>query len=231
MFITLDNMENQEKYEIVKKVLKEFTFQLRTVDILKQVYTYYISDFNQLIGANCKSRANLNFEDLKQQIRRKILSDRNNYWHLKDSEIKIVEEIFQKDEEAILFKDYIDKLFISDLNTQIKEMEAIKKEESNKEDERLNKILYPKSDILLEPVKIILQNNREFPYKSDKIKSLLLIELNTEQIFAILSGYEKWSSPRGYIEKFRQERLNQIKEKKLKVYSLEDSIFIIKSKK
>lgn len=224
-------MEIEEKYNIVRKVLKEFIFQLRTIDILKQVYTYYISDLSQVMGTNSKHKTDLDFEGLKQQIRRKILSDRNNYWHLKDSEIKIVEEIFQKDKEVNLFENYINELLSTDLDAQIKEMETLKKEEDNKEDARLKKILIPKEDLLLEAVKIILQNNREFPYKSDKIKALLSIELNTEQIFAILNGYEKWLSPRGYIEKFKQERLTLIKEKKLKIYSLEDSILIIKSKK
>lgn len=224
-------MEIKEKYNIVKKVLKEFIFQLRTIDILKQIYTYYISDLSQVMGANSKHKTDLNFEGLKQQIRRKILSDRNNYWNLKDSEIKIVEEIFQKDKEVNSFKNYINELLSTDLGAQIKEMEILKKEEDNKEDARLKKILIPKEDLLLEAVKIILQNNREFPYKSDKIKALLSIELNTEQIFAILNGYERWLSPRGYIEKFKQERLTLIKEKKLKIYSLEDSILIIKSKK
>ena len=88
----------------------------------------------------------------------------------------------------------------------------------------MSKILYPKSDLLLIPVKNILKDNIEYKYKSDKVKAFLDIALNSDQIFAILSHYEDFTVTRSYIEKFRIERQSLITENKLKTYPQEESV-------
>ena len=98
------------------------------------------------------------------------------------------------------------------------------KQKQNIEDEFLSKILYPKSDLLLIPVKNILKDNIEYKYKSDKVKAFLDIALNSDQIFAILSHYEDFTVTRSYIEKFRIERQSLITENKLKTYPQEESV-------
>ena len=39
--------------------------------------------------------------------------------------------------------------------------------EKSEEENRIKKILYPKEGLLFEAVKKIIENNREFPYKSE----------------------------------------------------------------
>ena len=63
-------------------------------------------------------KIDLNFDSIKLQIKRKILSQKNNYWNIKDSEIKIVEDL--KDEEFDIFKIFINKCLKENLDSQIK---------------------------------------------------------------------------------------------------------------
>ncbi|QIG64919.1 hypothetical protein SJC03_245 [Bacteroides phage SJC03] len=213
-----------EKKTIVENVLNTFIFRIKVSPILLTVYKYYVSDQSQMSDGN-RVKIDLNFDSIKLQIKRKILSQKNNYWNIKDSEVKIVEDL--KDEEFDTFKNFINKCLKENLDSQIKEMEMKEEAEKSEEENRIKKILYPKEDLLFEAVKKIIENNREFPYKSDKIKAFLSIALNTEQIYAILAGYENLVSQMGYIEKFRQERINQISEGKIKVYPQEESVRII----
>ena len=218
------NAYMDEKKTIVESVLNTFIFRIKVSPILLTVYKYYVSDQSQMSDGN-RVKIDLNFDSIKLQIKRKILSQKNNYWNIKDSEIKIVEDL--KDEELDSFKNFINKCLNENLDSQIKEMEMKEEAEKSEEENRIKKILYPKEDLLFEAVKKIIENNREFPYKSDKIKAFLSIALNTEQIYAILAGYENLVSQMGYIEKFRQERTNQISEGKIKVYPQEESVKII----
>lgn len=212
-----------EEIIIVKNVLKNFITKIRTYALFNQIYTYYVSDYSQM-NAKDVIKIEFNYESLYIQLKRKILSQRNYYWEIKDSEIALVEKIVETKEFEIQFKEYIDKLFKEDTKELLKEVEETEKAIKDADEERLKKILSPKEDILLVPVKKIIQDNREFPYKSDKIKYLLMLKLTTDQIFAILQGYEKWISPRSYIEKYNVERQEAIKEKKIIEYPIEEEI-------
>lgn len=212
----------QEQKEIIEGILSKFVFKIRSSHILNIVFTYYVSDMSQQLESN-RVRIKVCYEHIKLQIQRKILSKDNNYWGFKDSEIKVVEECVNNKEFDSLFKSYVEQLIASDINVQIQKMEEEEKQEKNEEEERLKKILFPKEELLLKPVQHIINNNREFGCKLDKIKAMLSLMLNTDQIFTILSGYEPWFSQRSYVEKFRQERINQISEGKIKVYSQEEA--------
>lgn len=214
---------NSEQVNIVKDILHSFIFKIRIPSVLNFVYKYYISDNSQLNEGN-RVKIDLDFKSIKLQINRNILSQRNNYWNLNDSGISLLEQ-----NQYILdeLKEYIETLLESDLEKQLKEIEKREQEEENKEDEKLLSILSPK-EILLPIVKKILKDSREYPYKSDKIKILLAVHLNVDQIYAILANYEKFAATRSYIDKYRQERVDLISEGKLKNIPLEDMIKILK---
>ena len=88
-----------EKKTIVESVLNTFIFRIKVSPILLTVYQYYVSDQSQMSDGN-RVKIDLNFDSIKLQIKRKILSQKNNYWNIKDSEVKIVEDL--KDEGYLL---------------------------------------------------------------------------------------------------------------------------------
>ena len=213
---------NQQEEQIIKGVLKYFIYHLRISDVCNKVFTYYTSDFSQRLN---RIKIYHDFESVELQIKRKILTANSvPYWNgLKTSDIKVIEDFASKNGLSY-FKDYINSLFKYKLEDFKKEQEEETKQKQNIEDEFLSKILYPKSNLLLIPVKNILKDNIEYKYKSDKVKAFLDIALNSDQIFAILSHYEDFTVTRSYIEKFRIERQSLITENKLKTYPQEESV-------
>ena len=105
-----------------------------------------------------------------------------------------------------------------------KEQEKKEQEAKEKDEAKLRDILKNNYDLYKEVVTLILNDNSEYPYKSDKIKVLLELELDVETIFLLLQTKEKWTSPRGYINKYYEERKEGIKARKIAVYELGSTI-------
>lgn len=204
----------------IKNILKVFVVKIKSFDILGLVYKYYISDYNQ-INNKCNE---MSYDFLIKQLNRKILSEKNDYWELKLSDIKLVEDnlniLNTKD-----IKSYIDYLFNSmNISEELRKIDIQDKNVEEKKSNKIKDILSPRDNILLKPVEKIINNNREWPYKSDKIKSLLNLTLSIDQIFNILFDYESLRAQRSYIEKYDKERKENIDNGKIKIYPLEDRI-------
>lgn len=204
---------------ICKEVLSDFIYKIRMENsIYKIVYTYYISDYSQMMQGNIV-KIGQNFESLKTQIKRKILTERNNYWALDIEKAKIVEDLaINHEKEFDSLKSLINSSFISDMKSQQREMEKKEQDLKNKEFNRLEEILKDKYEVYGKACYKIIHDEREFAYKSDKIKIFLEIGLDVDTIFYILSEYKKWVSPRSYIDKYNKERHQAILEGKKKRY-------------
>lgn len=215
--------EQEEKS--IKSTLKKFVFSLRNSTVTYKVFKYYTQTFEERLS---KSRAKIefDFEGIELQIKRKILSSHSSdpYWsNIKTSEVSLLES-FVSVNGLSSFKDYINELLKYNISDFKKEQKEEQKELESLEDKNLIKFLAPKEDLLLIPVKNILKNNIEFKYKSDKVKALLDIQLNSDQIFGILSNYEDFVVTRSYIEKFKAERQQMIIENKIKSYPQEEAV-------
>lgn len=218
------NLTEQER-ESIKNTLKSFIYTIRKSDVCYKVYKYYTSDFSQRLSKDRKN-IDLNFESIQTQIERKILSNKNGepyFDSIKISDIKIIEEYTSKNGLGE-FKEYIEYLLNHKLSDFEKEQKQKEKEENDKEDEFLSNILFPKSDLLLIPVKNILQSKREYIYKNEKIKAFLDIQLNNTQIFNIMNNYETLKVTNSYIEKFRVERQALLVENKIQSFPQEIAV-------
>lgn len=212
-----------EKEEIIKRVLERFITKIRNQDILSTVYKYYVSDYAQL---NERNRINIefNFECVNLQIKRRILTEKNNYWNILPSELKVVEDFVAKEGGIEYFKEFVENLLQVDINLLRKK---IKDEEKSKEDENnaaIKKILGECAQQFFEAVKRTLVDRRNFPYKGDVIKALLSLYLNNEQILYLMNRDEKLVVQPSYIEKYKKERAQGVLEGKIKTYPKEEIV-------
>lgn len=220
----------EEQISVCKEILKNFIYKIRISNIKQLVFHYYndseMGKFKTYPVGTPEYYKSFNYERTKGQIKKKILSARNNYWSLDESKLKIVENfcINSPKEFDKLFKEYIENLWTCSLKEQTKEFEKKEREIKEKENAQLKDILKDKFDLYKEVVTLILNDTSEYPYKSDKIKVLLEIELDVETIFMLLQTREKWISPRGYINKYAEERKEGIKQRKIVVYELNSTI-------
>lgn len=222
-------MFTEEEGKKIQFVLNEVIYQIRSSQIMMQIFTYYVSDLDQMLVKN-RVKIELNFEGLKTQIKRKILSQRNNYWGLNDEDIKIVEKACE-DSSIDQFKDFINGCLKSNLAEKEAEREYLVKQKDEKEKDFIKSILKDKYDLLGEAVLHIIKENRAFPYKSDKIKGFLELEFNPETIFLLMNSYPKLASPIGYINKYKEEREELIKSRKIPLRTIECAIDFIKRQK
>lgn len=216
----------EEKISICKEILKNFIYKIRTNEICQLVFHYYTdsdrNDKNYPINTLEYSQS-FNFDKVKKQIRKKILSVRNNYWNLDENKIKLVENIcINNSEEFEFLKEYIEDLWTSPLEEQIKEFEKKEKEIKEKEKASLKIALGDKYDTYEKIVTLILKDKIEYPYKSDKIKVLSEINLDIDTIFKVLQLKEKNLS-RSYVEKYNKEKIEEIKQRKV-IYELNSVI-------
>lgn len=223
---------SDEQISICKEVLKKFIYRVRIGGVTQMVFHYY-SDSVEDDG--CKTYkvdtpeyyASFNYARTKRQIKKKILSNRNNYWHIEEGKIKIIENfcISHPNEFDNYFKHYIENLWTCSLKEQTAEFEKEKKELEEKNNYLLKIALgEDKYEKYSKVVNLILNDITDYPYKSDKIKVLLELELDIDTIFRILQTNEKWKSPRSYVEKYYKERQEGIKQRKITVYELNSTI-------
>lgn len=205
-----------EQKNIVKEVLRKIIFQIRTNSVFNLVFTYYVSDYVQMMHEN-KIKINYDFKSIKLQIQRKILTQRNNYWDLEESKIKLVEDLaIYHEEEFNQFEDFVTNLFASNINLEKKAMEQEEIDAKMRLMKKIREILKEKADTCDEVCYKIIKDEREYPCKSDKIKILLDVGLSVDIIFMLLMECEKWRAQRGYIEKYRKERYEAMLEGKKK---------------
>lgn len=223
----------KEQIDVCKEVLKKFIYEIRTNEICELTFHYYSDNLN---NSDCKFypfdsieyKNSFDYNRTKKQISKKILTNKDSsiFWNLSEKDAKLLENFcinYPKDFDN-LFKEYIDFLWKCDLKNQIKEFEQKEKEEKEKDIIFLKEILKEKYDVYSEIVNLILKDTVHYPYKSDKIKVLLELELNTDIIFDILQSKENLKSPKGYIEKYYKERQEGIKQNKITVYEF-NSVF------
>lgn len=222
---------SDEQISICKEVLKKFIYKIKISGVCQLIFHYYNDSYDTDGFKTYKVDSpeyyqSFNFERTKRQIKKKILTKNNNYWRLEESKIKLLEDfcINNSKEFDNLFKNFIEYLWKMSLDKQKKEFEKELNEIKEKENSVLKTILKEKYDSLQEVIVLILEDTLEYPYKSDKIKILLELELDVETIYLILQTKEKWASPRGYINKYFEERKEGIKQKKIVVYELESTI-------
>lgn len=220
----------EEQISICKEILKKFIYKIRIGDVGQLVFHYYtdseMDEFKTYPVGTPEYYKSFNYERTKRQIKKKILSTRNNYWNLDSSKLKIVESfcINNSKEFDKLFKEYIKNLWTCSLKEQTKEFEKEEREAKEKDNAQLRAILKDKFELYKEVVTLILNDTSEYPYKSDKIKVLLELELDVDTIYLILCTKEKWISPKGYINKYAEERKEGIKQRKIVVYELNSTI-------
>ena len=225
----------EEQISICKEILKKFIYRVRYSlenggGVSELVFHYYtdseMDEFKTYPVNTPEFYASFNFERTKRQIRKKILTNKNDYWNLDESKAKILENfcINTPKEFDNLFKDYINYLWKCDLKKQEEEFRKQEQAEKEKDEAKLKAILKDKYDLYKEVVTLILNDTQEYPYKSDKIKVLLELELDVDTITMILQTREKWISPRGYVNKYFEERKEGIKQRKIVVYELNSTI-------
>lgn len=227
----------EQQIQLFKEILKKFIYKVRTDKVLQLVFHYHDNDFKREEGFKTypvnspEYLHSFNFDRTKRQIRKKILSLKNNYWKLNESEVKELESfcINHPNKFDEIFKSYIEDLWICSLESQIKEFQQKEKREKEEENNRLKEILGERYDLYKEVIPLILKDTSEYPYKSDKIKILLELELDVDTIYLILLMKEKWTSPKGYINKYFEERKEGIKQRKIVVYELNSTIKHIKN--
>lgn len=214
----------EEQINICKDILERFIYNIRINEISQIIFTYYNKDYN-ILDIDVKDESHYNFEEVNQQIKAHILSQRNSFWRLNENKIKIVENLaINHPKEFETFKTFIERAWICD---PAKQRERINKEENDKKREvskQLKIILKDKYELYEEVIRLILEDTKIYPYKSDKIKVLLELELDVETIFFILQINDKWSSPRGYINKYLEERKLGILKKSIVIYELNSTI-------
>lgn len=218
-----------EDREIILNVLERFIVKIKSSDILNQIYKYYISDYSQLNDSNRK-KISLNYESINIQAQRKIFTEKNNYWNIKPSELKLIENHIAKYGNLDEFKKEIDEFLACDIFVQREKMQKEEKVKENIENEAIKKILGNVSDNLFRATKKVLEDRRNFPYKVDVIRGLLSLALNVDQIIYLMARNEKLVVQRSYVEKYRQERTDLIAEGKLKIHTKEEEAEIILEK-
>lgn len=218
-----------EDREIILNVLERFIVKIKSSDILNQIYKYYISDYSQLNDSNRK-KISLNYESINIQAQRKIFTEKNNYWNIKPSELKLIENHIAKYGNLDEFKKEIDEFLACDISVQREKMQKEEKVKENIENEAIKKILGNVSDNLFRATKKVLEDRRNFPYKVDVIRGLLSLALNVDQIIYLMARNEKLVVQRSYVEKYRQERTDLIAEGKLKIHTKEEEAEIILEK-
>lgn len=225
----------EEQIKDCKETLKKFIYRVRYSlenggGISELVFHYYtdseMDKFKTYPVNTPEFYASFNFERTKRQIKKKILSNRNEYWNLSESQAKFLENfcINHSKEFDDLFKNYINYLWKCNLKAQEEEFLKQEQEIKEKENAQLKAILKDKFELYNEVVTLILNDTSEYPYKSDKIKVLLELELDVDTIYLILCTKEKWISPKGYINKYAEERKEGIKQRKIVVYELNSTI-------
>lgn len=220
-----------EQIEICKEVLKKFIYRIRIGGVSQLVFHYYSDSLENRDKTyqvdTPEYYASFNYDKTKKQIQRKILSNRNNYWHIDEKKIKIIENfcISHPKEFDNYFKKYINFLWTCSLKQQTEEFEKEKQETIEKNNTLLKIALgEDKYDLYYKVVNLVLNDTTDYPYKSDKIKVLLELELDVDTIFRVLQTKEKWSVPRSYVEKYFKERQEGIKQRKITVYELNSTI-------
>lgn len=224
---------SEEQIDICKEVLKKFIYKIRIGGVFQMIFHYYSDSIEEDDG--CKTYkmntpeyyASFNYERTKRQIKKKILSNRNNHWCLEEGKIKIIENlcIYHPDEFDNYFKKYIENLWTCSLNEQTEEFKKEKRELEEKNNHLLKVALgEDKYEKYCKVVNLILSDTINYPYKSDKIKVLLEIGLDIDTIFRVLQTNKKWNSPRSYVEKYYKERQEGIKQRKITVYELNSTI-------
>lgn len=225
----------EEQISNCKEILKKFIYKVRNGlenggGVSELIFHYYtdseIDEFKTYPINTPEFFASFNFERTKRQIRKRILTVRNEYWNLDETKAKFLESfcISHSKKFDTLFKEYINYLWKCNFKALREESKRKEKEDKEKDDKNLKIILGNKYDFYKEVVNLILNDTQEYPYKSDKIKVLLEIELDVETIFMLLQTKEKWISPRGYINKYAEERKEGIKQRKIVVYELNSTI-------
>lgn len=209
----------EELKQICKEVLTKVIYQIRNQgSVAGLVYTYYVSDPSQMVEKN-KIIIKKDFDSLKIQIRRKILTQCNNYWGLEDSKVKAVEDlVLYHEDEFDTLKDMITDLFGADMKAQRQAMEKAEEDSKAREFKQFKEVLKDRYDMYKDVCYKIIHDDREFACKSDKIKIFLEIGLDVDSITLLLLNYEKWIVQRSYVEKYRKERHQAILEGKIKKY-------------
>lgn len=218
-----------EDREIILNVLERFIVKIKSSDILNQIYRYYISDYSQISDSN-KRKIYLDYESINLQAQRKIFTEKNNYWNIKPSELKLVEDHLAKYGNLDEFKKDIEEFLACDVSIQREKIQKEEKIKENIEEEAIKKILGEVSDNIFKASKKVLEDRRNYPYKVDVIRGLLSLALNVDQIVYLMARNEKLIVQRSYVEKYRQERTDLISEGKLKFYTKEEEAKIILEK-
>lgn len=218
-----------EDREIILNVLERFIVKIKSSDILNQIYRYYISDYAQISDSN-KRKIYLDYESINLQAQRKIFTEKNNYWNIKPSELKLVENHLAKYGNLDEFKKDIEEFLACDVSIQREKIQKEEKIKENIEEEAIKKILGEVSDNIFKASKKVLEDRRNYPYKVDVIRGLLSLALNVDQIVYLMARNEKLVVQRSYVEKYRQERTDLISEGKLKFYTKEEEARIILEK-
>lgn len=216
-------MENKEKEQIARDVLKKFIYKIRTTNIPSIVYRYYISDKSQALESN-RVKVKEDFDSIKLQISREILSEKNNYWQLKDSDIEVAEKYLMEEKNINSLKTYINALLGVNLKEQSVEMEAIQKAELEAEKQIILDAIESNDENLYKAVFIVIENKREFPYKSSKVDALLELKLNEEQIVEVLKNYDNLKVTKGYVGQIAKKRFEEICDNKRRILTQEEKI-------
>ena len=225
----------EEQIDVCKEILKKFIYKVRSSEINQYVFHYYTDSYIDSESNSYKTYPvntpeyykSFNFDRTKRQIKTKILTNKSNYWNFDEKKVRILEDVCINHSEEFdnNLKEYIENLWTCSLEEQTKEFEKKEQEFKEKKNTLLKEALgTDKYNIYIEVINLILDDTVEYPYKSDKIKILLEIELDVETIFKILQTKEKWKSPRSYIEKYYKERQEGIKQRKINVYDLDSTI-------
>ena len=194
-----------EEREVVLRVIEKFCFDIKH-DILKIVFENFVNDVSQMLEENVIP-IGYNFESVELQIcQRHIIQDRNNYWHLQPTEIKSLESYLSKHKNSLIeLKSEIEGFLGSSYQSQRDKFGLIEKEKEQKEFDFVFDIL-DKDEVKTKKAFIIIRDNKEYPYKSDKVKALLNIFCNVDQIFFILNHWETLVVQRNYVEKYYKEK-------------------------
>lgn len=208
-------MEEVKDNQEILVILEKFCYKIKT-GITNIVFTYFVSDPSQSIHKN-KIPIYLDFDSINLQVcGRKIHRERNNYWNLTISQLNLLDEYLNTHKNTLEeFRLEIEN-FLSISNEEQAE-KFLQKENSEKQKEKdfISNIL--KNEIKEAKALIIINDNRNFPYKSDKVKELLAIPCNVDEIFYLLNHWEHLTVTRSYVDKFNKERMELIYQGKIRV--------------
>lgn len=201
-------MANLTEKEITlgKKGLKTFIIGLRRFEIRKIVFTYYNDKFESK-----RVYPEVNYEGIKLQISKKILTSRQEYFEVPNNEAKILESCVNTSLFDEYFKEYIQILFSCNLNDVISSLESEKEDIKRQKYDKIREIIGGTNNDLIESIFVVMNNNQDYSCKSEKIRALLSIRVTVDQIFSIMASYEDWYCPRSYIDKYQSEIIENIK--------------------